>query len=65
MSGEQWACEACFPRGGLGVLPQNLFEKVSALIDSGGMWQPSISDSTCTCKLPVKSGTGDCGYRYR
>ena len=31
MSGEQWACEACFPRGGLGVLPQNFFKKVSAL----------------------------------
>ena len=31
MNGEQWACEACLPRGGLGVLPQNFFEKVSAL----------------------------------
>ena len=31
MSGEQWACEACLPRGGLGVLPQNFFKKVSAL----------------------------------
>ena len=31
MSGEQWACEAHPPRGGLGVLPQKLFEKVSAL----------------------------------
>ena len=31
MSGEQWACEACLPRGGLGVLPHNFFEKVSAL----------------------------------
>ena len=32
VSGEQWACEACLPRWGLGVLPQNFFEKVSALI---------------------------------
>ena len=31
MSGKQWACEACLPRGGLGVLPQNFFGKVSAL----------------------------------
>ena len=31
VSGEQWACEACPPRGGLGVLPQNFLEKVSAL----------------------------------
>ena len=31
VSGEQWACEACLHRGGLGVLPQNIFEKVSAL----------------------------------
>ena len=31
VSGEQWACEACLPRGGLGVLPQNFFGKVSAL----------------------------------
>ena len=31
MSGEQWACEACLPRGGLGVLPQIFFKKVSAL----------------------------------
>ena len=31
MSGEQWACKACPPRGGLGVLPQNFLEKVSAL----------------------------------
>ena len=31
MSGEQWVCEACFSRGGLGVLPQKYFEKVSAL----------------------------------
>ena len=33
MSGEQWACEVCLPRGGggLGVLPLNFFEKVSAL----------------------------------
>ena len=54
--------------GGVGVLPQNFFEKVSALRLSGGIWQPSINhscDSTCTSKLPVKSGTGDCGYRYR
>ena len=31
MSGEQWVCEACFPRGDLGVLLQKCFEKVSAL----------------------------------
>ena len=31
MSGEQWACFARPPRGGLGVLPQKIFEKVSAL----------------------------------
>ena len=31
VSGEQWACEARLPRGGLGVLPHNVFEKVSAL----------------------------------
>ena len=31
VSGEQWACEARLPRGDLGVLPQKMFEKVSAL----------------------------------
>ena len=31
VSGEQWACLARPPRGGLGVLPQKIFEKVSAL----------------------------------
>ena len=31
MSGEQWACFARPPKGGLEVLPQNFFEKVSAL----------------------------------
>ena len=31
MSGEWWACEACLPRGGLGVLPQKCLERVSAL----------------------------------
>ena len=25
VSGVQWACEACPPRGGLGVLPQKCF----------------------------------------
>ena len=51
--------------GGLRVLPQNFFgESKCPEIDSGGIWQPSINhscDTTCTCKLPVKSGTGDCG----
>ena len=76
MSGEQWAYEACIPGGGggggvwgggSGGPPQKFFEKVSTLheIDSGGIWQPSSNhscDSTCTCKLPIKSGTCDCGY---
>ena len=57
MSGEQWTCEVRLPRGGQGVLPQKCFEKVSALrlilVGFG------ISDCTCTCKQPVKSGTGD------
>ena len=71
MSGEQWACEACLPRGGLGVLPQNFFEKVSALrlilvgFGNQALITVNCCDSTCTCKLPVKSGTGDCGYRHR
>ena len=49
--------------GGLGVLPQNLFEKVSALrLILVGFGINLSCDSTCTCKLPVKSGTGDCDY---
>ena len=64
VSDEQWACEACLPRGGLGVLPQNFFEKVSALrLILVGFGINHSCDSTCTCKLPVKSGTGDCGNR--
>ena len=50
--------------GGLGVLPQNFFEKVSALrLILVGFGINHSCDSTCTCKLPVKSGTGDCGNR--
>ena len=64
MSGEQWVCETCLPRGGSGGPPP---EKVSALrlILVGFGNQALVIYSTCTCKLPVKSGTGDCGYRYR
>ena len=64
VSDEQWTCEACLPRGGLGVLPQIFFEKVSALrLILVGFGINHSCDSTCTCKLPVKSGTGDCGNR--
>ena len=64
VSGEQWAWEACLSRGGggLGVPPRNLFVGALRLILVGF---GNSCDSTCTCKLPVKSGTGDCGHRYR
>ena len=64
MSGKQWACHSHLPRGGLGVPSQNFFEKVSALSwwDLATKHYNHSCDSTCTCKLPVKSGTGDCGY---
>ena len=47
--------------GGSGGPPQKIFESKCPEIDSGG---PSSCDSTCTCKLPVKSvtvviGTGE------
>ena len=46
-----------------------IFEKVSALrlilVGFGNQALTTVVIGTCTCKLPVKSGTGDCGYRYR
>ena len=54
--------------GGVWGSPPDFFcESKCPEIDSGGIWQPNNNcfDSSCTCKLPVKSGTGDCGYRYR
>ena len=39
MSDEQWACEACLPRGGLGGPPPEFFgESKCPEIDSGGIW---------------------------
>ena len=55
VSGEQWACETRLPGGGggSGGPPPNIFcESKCPEINSGGIWQ-------------LKSGTGDCGYRYR
>ena len=70
MSGEQWACEARLSRGCLGVLPQNIFEKVSALtlilVGFGNQALITVVIAPVpVLKLAVKSGTGDCGYRYR
>ena len=49
--------------GVLGSSPRIFLRKYE--IDSGGICINHSCDSTCTYKLPVKSGTGDCGYRYR
>ena len=68
VSGEQWACEACLPRGGLGVPPIIFFERVSALrLIQVGFGNQALTTVVIAPvpKLPVKSGTGDCGYRYR
>ncbi len=44
--------------GGLVPPPKKICESKCPEIDSGGIWQPCINhscDSTCTCKLPVKT----------
>ena len=52
--------------GGLGVLPQNFFEKVSALrlilvgFGNQALTTFVIPPAPVNC-MPVKSGTGDCG----